>query len=175
MTRSAFSFFSFCRLQTWSNKQIGFSDIRGTMLSLFNNFRSDTGVDSDSKHNKSSGNGIGNGNATNGHIIDNETVYRKYYRTHRFGQLTQKCPDFIRSCSMCMCLYRKVEPGDPNGNGSNSNNLNGTPIIPITAGPDAYVFILVLLILFTEKCHAFDQFRCVVGGVSASRCFSYVI
>lgn len=106
------------------------------MLSLFNNFRSDIDVDSVSKQSKP------NGNVSNGHVIDNETVYRKYYRAHRFSQLTQTCPDFIRSCRMCMCLYRKIEPGDPNGNGNgiNSNNLNGTPIIPITVGPDAYVF-----------------------------------
>lgn len=85
---------------------------------------------------------------TNGAVIDDETVYKKYYRTYRFGQLTKKCPDFIQSYRLCMCLYRKVEPGDPNGNGSTSDNLSGTPIIPITVGPDAYVLFSILILVF---------------------------
>lgn len=101
------------------------------MLNLFNNcLHSDD--DSASKPTQM------NGNVTNGStVVDSETVYRKYYRNYRLSQLTDKCPAFIQSCRMCMCLHRKVEPGDPNGNGSKSSNLNGTPIIPIMVGPDA--------------------------------------
>lgn len=123
------------------------------MLNLFNNCLCSD--DSASKHDdKINGNGavltdrIAINNDTTTIATTHSVINQKYINNpnssssgayRRLSQLTQKCPNFIQSYRMCMCLHRKVEPGDPNGNGSNSNNLNGTPIIPITVGPDTYV------------------------------------